>query len=194
MKSSTSYRVEHRGGCRLIFGEVPLREMSSLMMTGHDDEVIDLHLASVTGATLVSGTREALAELRESDDLPVNPLRVADRSAAEAAGLPESFCDWLYTGERGVSSDYIAHRVTGIPKKTDFGLPSDSGDFKRCLGVIEALREHASESDILGRMGDQSEQWRNLGENWPILKDMASKSSIQCSSFMQSLFRDGKEA
>jgi hypothetical protein len=192
MTKHSSYRVERKHGCRLIFGNVPLREMASLMSSGRDDEEIDLHLASLTGATLVSGMPDALAELRQSDDLPLNPLRVANRRAAEAAGLPERFCEWLSTGERGISSDYIAHRVTGIPETAEFGIPRDSEDFKRCLSVIEALREHAAESDILGRMGDQSQQWRNLSENWSTLKDMDSESSSQCSSFMGSLFREAK--
>jgi len=191
MTTSVSYRVEHRDGCRLIFGQVPMRDMSALMMSGQDGEVMDTHLASMTGATLVLGTQEALEELRKADDLPVNPLRTSDRDAAEAAGLPKGFCDWLYSGERGISSDFIARCITGIPARAEFGIPHDVGDFKRCLGVITALRGYASESDILSQMGEQSEQWRNLAENWSILKDMAGKSGAQCGSFMQSIFRKG---
>lgn len=193
MTDSVSYRVEHRNGCRLVFGEVPMREMSALLMCDDHDEMVDVHLGSVIGATVVIGTPEALAELLEADDLPVNPQRVSERNAAMSASLPEAFCEWLYTGERGASSDYIAHCVTGIPAQARLAVPHDSGDFKRCLGVIEALREHASESDALALMGKSSEPWQNLAENWGTLKDMASKSGSQCSSFMKTIFRKGDD-
>ena len=62
----SSYRVERRHGCRLFFGTIPLRDMSALLLSGSDDgERIDLHLASVTGALLVTGKPDALARLRE---------------------------------------------------------------------------------------------------------------------------------
>lgn len=193
MDKSVSYRVEHRNGCRLIFGEVPMREVTALMMCGDHNELVDAHLGSMTGAALVMGTQEALAELREADDLPVNPQRVADRDAAMSASLPEAFCEWLYTGERGASSDYIARCVTGIPAQARHAVPHDSGDFNRCLGVIEALREHVSESDALALIGKSSDQWQNLAENWGTLEDMASKPGSQCSGFMQAIFRKGDD-
>jgi len=168
-----------------------MREMSAILMSGPDDEVMDTHLSAVIGAAMVLGTREALAELRDAPDLPANPLRVADRDAAEAKNLPEDFCEWLLKGERGASSDFIAQCVTGIPSGAQANFPHDVGDFQRCQGVIKALRGVESEAGILSIMAQQSEKWRNLSENWSILKDMAGKSGSQCYTFMQSIFRKG---
>lgn len=168
-----------------------MREMAALLMSGQDGEMIDPHLASITGATLVMGTTEALASLRASEDLPVNPQRVADRDAAAAANLPDTFCEWLYSGERGASSDFIAWRVTGIPARASVAIPHDTGDFRRCLGVVEALKSHADEESILESLGAFNSQWQHLANNWATLKDMASKSGAQCCSFMQRIFRDG---
>lgn len=96
-----------------------------------------------------------------------------------------AFSEWLYRGQRGVSSDYIAHRVAGIPAQARQGFPHDSADFKRCLGVIASLKGAKSEADVMDVMAGDCDQWKNLSFNWGTLKDMAGKSSLQCSSFMR---------
>lgn len=185
MSNGATYTVTHLKGCRLVFGPVPMTEMASLLSSSQNDDVMDVHIASLVGATMVTGSREALDELLASDDLPISEDRIRDRDAAIAAGLPEAFVEWLYRGQRGVSSDYIAHRVTGIPAKARQGFPHDSADFKRCLDVIASLKGAKPESDVMDVMASDCDQWKNLSLNWDILKDMAGKSSLQCSSFMR---------
>ena len=181
------------GGCRLIFGSISIQDMSKLLVSGPDGETIDIHIASLEGATIAIGLPDDLDALRSSDDLPIGLDRTADRDAARAAGLPASFCEWLYRGDRGTSSDYIAHRVTGIPANTDQAVPRDNGDFKRCLDVIDALRGHVAEPDVLILMGENSEQWHNLAGNWLTLQDMSGKSGLQCCDLIQNLIKQGND-
>src|SRR5690554_6548581 len=115
MSNGATCTVTHLKGCRLVIGPVPMTEMASLLASCQDEDVMDVHIASLVGATMVTGSQKALDELLASDDLPICEDRIKDRDAAIASGLPEAFSEWLYRGQRGVSSDYIAHRVTGIP-------------------------------------------------------------------------------
>lgn len=191
MQSDSQYTVKHINGCRLIFGSVSLSEMPALLLSGQDGEVMDLHLASLTGATMVTGMKEDLDELRVLDSLPICETRVRERSKAMTAGLPDAFVEWLYRGDRGASSNFIAHKMTGIPALAKFAVPLDSGDFRRCCSVIQSLKGYAPESDILASMSDASEQWCSLADNWPTLKDMEGKSSAQLSCFIGRISREG---
>lgn len=190
MQSYQTYTATHRNECRLIFGTVPLLEMAALLSSSQDGDVMDLHLASLTGAAMVTGQRERLDELLASDDLPISKGRTLDRDAALAANLSDEFSEWLYRGERGLSSDYIAHKVTGIPARADFAIPSDSADFRRCCGVIKSLRGMKSESDVLVIMSNDCERWSLLKDNWATLSDMLGKSNSQCSSFIGRVLRE----
>lgn len=179
MSKEISYQVQHRDNCRLIFGHVPLNDVVALLNAAADHEMMDTHLASLTGAALVIGDPEALKRLRQADDLPVNPARTQDREAALDAGLPPAFADWLYRGERGASSDFIAYQCTGIPSDQPLAYPRDCADFKRCLGVIDALEDHLSEREILNTLAQSCEQWRGLTSNWNRLKDMAREEASE---------------
>lgn len=101
MQSYPTYTVTHRNGCRLIFGSVPLLEMATLLSSSQDGDVMDLHLASLTGAAMVTGQRDRLDELLASDDLPISKGRTLDRDAALAANFPDEFAEWLYRGKGG---------------------------------------------------------------------------------------------
>lgn len=188
MSDVSSYTVERRHGCRLIFGEVPLRELAQLMMSGSDDERVDPHLSSLTGATMVMGTPEALATLLESADLPIAQSRRDDHDEALRQGYPAAFAQWLHRGERGASSDALASWVTGIPSACTRAFPRDAFDFRRCLTVVETL-DAWSDTDVLGRVKVMSQTWAAIVDQWSDLKAALERSESECSEKLNSLLQ-----
>lgn len=82
------------------------------------------------------------------------------------APLPiETFTMWLAQGERGISSETIVSRLTGIPLNqfSTHNYPHDPDDFRRCellLRAVPLARLH------LPAMEDVSPQWARLVGAW----------------------------
>lgn len=71
---------------------------------------------------------------------------------------------WLLTGETGVSSKAIATVMAGLPVDDKWGTtPSDAGDFKRCLKLVNAIPEIRPR---LVEMKAVSESWSKLIDRW----------------------------
>jgi hypothetical protein len=82
----------------------------------------------------------------------------------------ESFIQWLANGERGLSSNAIATKLSGIdcmlyePRGWETLLyPSDHDDFKRCMKLLDQVPEFR---ERLYEMKDVSEVWSRLVDNW----------------------------
>lgn len=186
MSKASSYTVERRHGCRLIFGEVPLRELAQLLMSGSDDERVDPHLSSLTGATMVMGSPDALKTLLESDDLPIAQSRHDEHDEALRQGYPVAFAQWLHKGERGASSDALASWVTGIPSACTRAIPRDAFDFRRCVALVDTLDAWV-ESDVLGRAKVMSLTWAAIVDQWSELKALLERSESDCTEKLQSI-------
>ena len=72
---------------------------------------------------------------------------------------------WLQDGERGISSEAIVSKLTGINISGKWGLlaPNDPSDFKRCRELLKAVPEFRPR---LLEMMEVSEYWKLLVENW----------------------------
>lgn len=79
---------------------------------------------------------------------------------------------WFITGNVGESSRTMAFIASDIELSNDeindsfsFGLahPHDSGDFERCLKLIEAVPEVKDSFDVIAKI---SPSWAALIENW----------------------------
>lgn len=176
------YEIQHRDNCLLVFGQVPLRDTARMLAEAGEDDTLDLHLASLIGAALVVGHPDDLATLRQRDDLPVNPERRKEHDQAIAQGFSQQFADWLLTGERGFSSDYIAHVATGIPAEAPVAHPRDTDDLKRCFGLIKALMDDLHPLTLLTRMSACPSPWPALAKYWPLFTTydrLASPDEVQ---------------
>ncbi|KXS55290.1 MAG: hypothetical protein AWU57_276 [Marinobacter sp. T13-3] len=188
-RNEDSYRVQTMNNCKLVFGSVPMQDMVDLTTAAPEGALMDLHLASLTGATMVFGMPDDLKALKEREDLPMCPNRIQNhKQATENEDLPDAFCEWLLTGHRGRSSDYMAHCVTGIPQTQEFAYPHDTDDFKRCLTVIDTLSDR-SEASILDRMAEAPHPWPALVNEWVTLKRLSAESSSTCSERIRELTR-----
>ena len=80
--------------------------------------------------------------------------------------IPSSAVEWLASGERGISSEFMFYVLTGIPAgNTRSGSchPSDPDDFKRCEKLLRAVPEFR---DRLDEMRVVSPVWDALVCDW----------------------------
>ena len=80
--------------------------------------------------------------------------------------VPAAAIEWLRAGERGMSSEAIFARLTGIPIESEKNHPHDADDLRRCRALLDAVPEFAAR---LGEMSDVSERWAKLVKVWPRL-------------------------
>lgn len=80
--------------------------------------------------------------------------------------LSDDLVIWLATGERGLSSEAIAHHLAGLPIKNNFGTthhPVDPSDLRRCRLLLDAVPALA---DRIGEMANVSPAWAALVNAW----------------------------
>lgn len=86
----------------------------------------------------------------------------------------ELFTEWLAGGERGLSSEAIVQRLTGVPINTGrpegaTETPSDPSDFRRCVELLEQVPEARPH---LRLMADVSPAWERITANWDDLENL----------------------
>lgn len=160
-----SYTIEHRGNCVLITGAVPISAFDALMALVPKRSVMDPNCARVWGANFAFGPQLELDDLRKE-----GAEHAARRERAHYPHASEAAIKWLAGGERGVSSNAIFTRLTGIDATDGWGdrhdYPHDPADFRRC----QLLLEQVPELQILfPRMAHASGAWKNLVEAWPAI-------------------------
>lgn len=93
----------------------------------------------------------------------------------------EIFNEWLELGERGISSNAIVTRLTGIHVgggRSPFGTwPSDPSDFRRCELL---LRSVPIARDFLHLMSDEGMQWEALVRTWDELVELGESEVPGC--------------
>lgn len=80
--------------------------------------------------------------------------------------LSDAAIQWLALGERGVSSEAIFAKLTGIPVRDYRWLnthPHDPDDLYRCRKLLEAVPEFRAR---LSEMATVSPVWAALVEHW----------------------------
>jgi hypothetical protein len=73
--------------------------------------------------------------------------------------------NWLANGRRGISSNTIVERLTGIKTLDDWGgsHPLDPADLGRCRRLLDDVPELQNE---FSRMRDVSPTWAALVDRW----------------------------
>ena len=83
--------------------------------------------------------------------------------------MKDKILNWLANGETGESSKAIAFKMAGVEKNYKWGShPSDPGDFKRCLKLINLIPEIRPRLD---EMRSVSVCWNALIEHWKEVED-----------------------
>lgn len=178
----SSYRVERRSGCVLVFGAVPVDVLSSIMRTASRSAVLDADLARLAGASLALGSSADVETMKAS-------LAPAAEAGVKARypDLDAAAAMWLATGEQGASSSAIFFRLTGARPNSlrdhDDPLPHphDPDDLRRCRLLLEQVPAF---QDRLGEMREVSPVWAALVDSW---SDLCETMDAECPQW-----RDGR--
>ena len=85
--------------------------------------------------------------------------------------IPRTVIEWLRSGERGLSSEFIVEYLYGFPLleghwRATSHHPLDPADLRRCLLLLEDSPETPAE---FPRMRAASPVWARLVDAWPAL-------------------------
>lgn len=119
----------------------------------------------------------------------------------ENVGSPmriELFAGWLANGERGLSSEAIVQRLTGVPVDVDeltrpngvTDYPHDSGDFRRCVELLKRVPEARRHLPL---MADVSPQWAAIVSHWDELERLLEEESARPDGLAPKLYRRLRE-
>jgi hypothetical protein len=164
-RERVAYTVEHRGGCVLITGAVPVSALTILSMLVPDGSVMDPDVARIWGATFAFGMARDLDKLRQS-----GAESAERRERAANPGLSQAAARWLAGGHRGTSSNAIFSHLTGVDATGSWGFdtPHDPADFRRCRLLLEQVPELAPR---LPEMKSVSPAWACLVDQWDTICD-----------------------
>jgi hypothetical protein len=168
-----SYTVEKIDGCTIVTGSVPITDMVALMQAGGDDDVLDPGLAKIYGACLVCGTPAALKALKASERTRALANAKAERESG-GSGISEAAKLWLENGERGLSSETMFTRFTGIELDGNRDAPMDGDDFRRCRLLLDQVPEFQAKLHL---MKDVSKEWHGLVDSWQELCDVMDEEA-----------------
>lgn len=156
------YAVVKRGGCRIVFGQIPVMALVGLSNSLSPNAVMDAHVARLLGATFAIGDVAALEALANDPEV----LREArERAAPHVKGLSPNAAEWFVRGERGASSDAMFHVFTGRGEAST-AHPSDPADLRRCRLLLEQVPEFRP---LLVQMRGVSAHWARLYDGWESL-------------------------
>jgi hypothetical protein len=163
-----SYVVEKIEGCTIVRGSGSITEMVALMQSSEKGDVMDPGLAKIYEASMVSGSPAALKALRTSKHTLALASAKADRESA-SSGISAAAKRWLEQGERGLSSETMFTRFTGIELDGNRDAPADGDDFRRCRLLLEQVPEFQAQLHL---MKDVSKEWHGLVDCWLELCDV----------------------
>jgi hypothetical protein len=147
----------------VLRGQIPIRELPSLMKRHGKDAIVDTWLARALKATMVIGSPEACARKREALGLSQLP-----RGDVAAMSLDQQVDAWRRRGDVGASSEALANVLMGMAHAPEEpAYPRDAGDFQRCALLLvwaPGLRER------LPSIATRSTPWRAIVEHWDELE------------------------
>lgn len=79
--------------------------------------------------------------------------------------MPQAAAEWLTSGRRGVSSETLFSRMTGLPVSHRCH-PWDPADLDRCRLLLEAVPEWRAR---IHEMAEESPEWAALVGEWDAL-------------------------
>lgn len=156
-----NHRIVEKHGCTIVYGSLPIRELSRLL-DGDPDRLVSSKLATQLGAAMVIGA-EADLEALARDPSTLAASRATVKAMRGDYPLSPEAIRWLEQGERGLSSESMFRRFTGFPALKAGNYPRDMSDFRRCRLLLEWVPEFQSQ---LSSMATVSPEWERLVEAW----------------------------
>lgn len=162
-----TYRVENPEGCTVVYGDVPLTVMASILKNAGNDAVMCNELQNILGATIVAGNPVNLERLKASAVRPVIPTQLR-------GVLGEGACTWVESGGIGSSSNFMLFKFTGFnalswlkhddaSTPAEVAYPHDPDDLSRCRILLEAEPRFKS---MLTELTKSSLVWESLIGRW----------------------------
>jgi hypothetical protein len=147
----------------VLRGQIPIRELPSLMKRHGKDAIVDTWLARALKATMVIGSPEACARHREALGLSQLPT-----GEIATLSLQQQVDAWRRRGDVGASSEALANVLMGMAHAPEEpAYPRDAGDFQRCALLLvwaPGLRER------LSAIATRSTAWRAIVAHWDELE------------------------
>jgi hypothetical protein len=144
----------------------PVEELAQLAQMCGKSAVIGTDEARMAGAALVVGDPVSLAKLRVSLSTHAMQQEKAAHPGASLAAV-----QWLATGERGLSSEALFTRLSGLNAvrgdSDKAAYPRDPSDLRRCRLMLEAVPELDWN---LPHARDLSPVWARLIDGWDELE------------------------
>jgi hypothetical protein len=156
------YRVETVANCVLVTGDVPAHQFPALTKMVSRKAVLDIHLARLAGVSFAMGLKADTKALSEQITQRILTMR-PNMTPLER---------WLAVGQRGSSSDAMAHHLAGAPlagapcPRSKTAHPHDADDFQRCAVLLAQVPELQPR---LPRMAEVSPTWAALVAAWPAI-------------------------
>ena len=157
-----TFSVTTQEGCTIVKGSVPMMLMANLMKGQSKDSVIDMHLGSLFGATLVFGKPSNLKKLRL-----LSPVRPVNESQFVASQLKPGARDWIEFGEHGMSSVYLFWALTGYSmtgSEPTCHAPIDPADLRRCILMLDTCELNDKFAEFA--FPDSATGWSKLQDRW----------------------------
>lgn len=143
--------------CRHCGAAEPMRTGTYMeLFTGALEAFLKAHRACPKPATL------------HEPPLPDRTLPVDASLLAPWPGLET----WLRHGETGMSSETLAAAITGLAIADRRTLPLDAQDFRRCVGLLEAVPSMRDAMQTEATRARLSPGWHALLAAWPELEGM----------------------
>lgn len=161
-KADNTFSVTTQEGCTIVKGSVPMMMMANLMKGQPKDSVIDMHLGSLFGATLVFGSPENLKKLRG-----LAPQRPVDETRFSRSQLTPGARKWIQAGEHGMSSVYLFWALTGYSmtgSEPSCHVPIDPADLRRCILMLDTCELNADFTEFA--FPDSATGWSKLQDRW----------------------------
>lgn len=114
-------------------------------------------------------SREEAMQIRLESLMVIQDLhrRVEEFEQLLASGTKLSMAasQWLASGERGISSNTMFTRLTGVNaiRRDSRGYPHDPDDLRRCRLLLEQVPELR---DRVSEMAEESPEWARLVARW----------------------------
>ena len=168
-RTRISYRIEHRDGCVIVDGSIPVSDFAAITSLGGPHNVVSPELSKLLGVTMAFGPPESVTDLlqRTREQRLANPANFAP-----VAHLDAGTQRWFVAGEHGTSSVVMFCWITrvqhnyldGMPFSKCRNHPSDPADFRRCRLLVEASPEVAAAFRTV--MPTVSPVWSDLIAHW----------------------------
>ena len=171
MASRDGYTIERICGCSVVrggtSGGIPMNALAEVAKLHRKDSFMDTNLARILDASVVVGSTADLERLWKDPDVLAAGRLKEERLPSH---LPAEARRWLVWGEQGTSSLAAFQALSGyrIPgRREDASAPSDLGDLRRCLLMVEAIPGYRGRVPELAAL---SSQWKALAEGWDALE------------------------